>query len=118
VTRDEISPLAIDEHASGNDESNLSRRAMMTRPWHPWHSERVLRCITCQAVHPLRDVIYRCGSCGDLLDVVFPRPTETGAALAATFRARRMSDNPIDRSGVWRFRELLPFYDNEAQIVT
>jgi hypothetical protein len=29
-----------------------------------------------------------------------------------------MSDNPIDRSGVWRFRELLPFYDNEAQIVT
>ncbi len=118
MTRDEISPLAIDEHASGSDESNLSRRAMMTRPWHPWHSERVLRCITCQAAHPLRDVIYRCGSCGDLLDVAFPRPTETGAALAATFRARRMSDNPIDRSGVWRFRELLPFYDNEAQIVT
>ncbi len=77
-----------------------------------------MRCISCGHVHGLREVIYRCGACGDLLDVLYPRPAEAGASLAATFRHRQSSDRLVDRSGVWRFRELLPFYDDESQIVT
>ncbi|NCA13476.1 MAG: threonine synthase [Proteobacteria bacterium] len=91
---------------------------MMAQPWEPWHVSRGLRCISCGALHGLRDVIYRCGACGDLLDVVYRRPGETGAALAARFRVRQVSDLAIDRSGVWRFREMLPFYDDESQIIT
>ena len=77
-----------------------SRESMMAQPWEPWHVSRGLRCISCGALHGLRDVIYRCGACGDLLDVVYRRPGETGAALAARFRVRQVSDLAIDRSGV------------------
>jgi threonine synthase len=86
--------------------------------WQPWADERGLRCINCQRWYPLRDVIYRCPDCGDLLDVVYPRPTEDVAALKRRWRRRRGSDKLIDRSGVWRFRELLPFYDRESQLIT
>ena len=34
-------------------------------------------------VYGLRDLLYRCPACGDLLDVVFPRPTEDVARFAA-----------------------------------
>lgn len=99
------------------DEEATSRAAMMAKPWEPWHASRALRCITCGAIYGLRDILYRCAACGDLLDVVYPRPREAGANLAATFRHRQGSSLPVDRSGVWRFRELLPFFDDESQIV-
>ena len=86
--------------------------------WQPWADARGLRCINCQRQYPLRDIIYRCLACNDLLDVVYPRPAEDPEALKRRWRRRRISDKAIDRSGVWRFRELLRFYDHERDLVT
>jgi threonine synthase len=46
--------------------------------------------------------------CGGVPQVGFEPPALGGAALRDAFRLRRISDAPLDRSGVWRFRELLP----------
>jgi threonine synthase len=85
--------------------------------WIPWTPERALRCIACQRTFPLREVIYRCPECGDLLDVTYPRPKLSLDAVKRRWRRRRLSPAPIDQSGVWRYRELLPFYDRLDQLV-
>jgi threonine synthase len=38
--------------------------------------------------------------------------------LKLTFNERRAADGELDRSGVWRFRELLPFVDDLWRVVT
>jgi threonine synthase len=71
----------------------------------PWH----LTCVECSAQYPALEVRYRC-SCGGTLDVVhdLSRPVPD----FATIDQRRMSRRPIDKSGVWRFREwVLPLPD-------
>ncbi|MBI3973202.1 MAG: threonine synthase [Chloroflexi bacterium] len=86
--------------------------------WQPWHDERALRCINCQRTFSLRAILYHCPDCGDLLDVVYPRPQFDPEAVRKRWWRRRASKKHIDQSGVWRFRELLPFYDDEHQLVT
>jgi threonine synthase len=52
-----------------------------------------------------------CPSCTGLLAfelAASPAPVDEGAGLRERFRARRASNDPLDRSGVWRYRELLP----------
>ena len=88
------------------------------RAWQPWSDERGLRCIGCRRVFPLRAILYRCPDCDDLLDVVYPRLAEDPERLKRRWLRRRLSSKPIDRSGVWRFREFLPFYDDERQLIT
>lgn len=73
-----------------------------------------LACVRCGATYPGLEVRYRC-ACGDVLDVV--HETTLDPALLARFDARRRSASPIDRSGVWRFRELVLPLD-PADIVT
>jgi threonine synthase len=63
----------------------------------------------CHATFPLTDAIYNCPHCGALLEVRFTEDPGDSAALKRTWRERRMSNQPIDQSGVWRYRELLPF---------
>ena len=77
-----------------------------------------LQCIQCQATFSSREPLYCCRHCGDLLDVVYDFPEMDPEEIKRCWRERRMSLNPIDVSGVWRFRELIPFYDDESQIVT
>ena len=80
----------------------------------------VQRCIRppCGASFSVRDRIYVCGTCGGPLEIVVPLPRASeAAALTAQWRSRAGSLKPEDRSGVWRFRELLPF-DHAAPIVT
>jgi threonine synthase len=63
----------------------------------------------CGARFGLAERIYVCADCGGLLEIApfdqLPEPS----ALPAIWKARRESFVPADRSGVWRFRELLPF---------
>ena len=92
--------------------------AAQVQTWQPWAATRGLRCINCQREFGLREIIYHCPVCGDLLDVVYPRPTEPPDVLKRRWRERRASARSIDHSGVWRFRELLPFYDDARQLVT
>ena len=71
-----------------------------------------LRCIGCgRTALPDR---FRCEHCRDLLEILYPGWEDNGpvglgaAALKKLWRERRASFDPADRSGVWRFREILP----------
>jgi threonine synthase len=72
----------------------------------------------CGAHFKLNDRLYVCPACGGLLDVAI----ETAAGqdpkrLSSVWTSRLASFDPRDRSGVWRYRELLPFAA-DAPIVT
>src|SRR5712691_3833895 len=72
----------------------------------------------CGARFGLNERLYVCPSCGGLLDIVLKTDTETDPrALRAAWTSRLASFDPRDRSGVWRYRELLPFA-GDAPIVT
>ena len=80
----------------------------------------VQRCIEpgCGATYPIDERLYVCTNCGGLLDVDREMSAQVGAAhLCALWEARLASWNGRDRSGVWRYRELLPF-DDDASVVT
>lgn len=72
-----------------------------------------LRCSACAAPASDPDALA-CGDCGELLAFALDDQSFDGAAVEATARARRASVEPRDRSGVWRFRELLPPVADEA----
>jgi threonine synthase len=77
-------------------------------------------CISpaCGARFRLNDRLYVCPSCGGLLDVALETSADHDAeSLRALWTNRLASFDPSDRSGVWRYRELLPFAA-DAPIVT
>jgi threonine synthase len=63
-------------------------------------------------------VLYRCPACGDLLDVVYEYTRLDPEQLKQIWQQRLATLRPHDVSGVWRFREMIPFYEREDQIVT
>jgi len=65
-----------------------------------------LVCVDCGASHPGLEVRYRC-ACGGTLDVVHDRAALVGRLSFDLFDRRLASKEPADRSGVWRFRELI-----------
>ena len=68
------------------------------------------RCINCATEFDLNERIYVCSRCGDLLDIERAKPLAQGPEkLRAVWLERLKSSDARDRSGVWRFRELLPF---------
>ncbi len=79
------------------------------------------RCIGCGNLSDAAGQDFRCGKCGDLLEITYPAWNEArhdAATLKADWKSRKLSGNPADSSGVWRFRDLLPTLDDEAQIIT
>lgn len=76
------------------------------------------RCIepSCAARFELNERIYVCPHCGGLLDVVQELTTDP-EQLQTLWTRRLASFEGRDRSGVWRYRELLPFAD-DAPIVS
>src|SRR5262245_52030789 len=78
------------------------------------------QCINpgCGATFAVDETHFSCPVCGDLVDVVYdwdrvPVPRSLGELEA---RWSRRND-PLNFSGVWRFRDLLPFAP-EAMVVT
>ena len=59
---------------------------------------------------------FRCADCGDLLEIVYAHQDVEPASLKRVWLNRRTSSQPLDQSGVWRFRELLPPFDTENVI--
>jgi threonine synthase len=59
----------------------------------------------CRTRFGIDEVIYACSHCGGLLEADVGT---AGVDLESTWRMRRSSNDPIDQSGVWRYRELLP----------
>ncbi len=70
------------------------------------------RCIapSCAATVAVDDTSFVCPRCGGLLDVAYDRNRLPPPKSLRNFEAK-WSDraNPLSFSGVWRFRELLPF---------
>ncbi len=77
----------------------------------------IQRCINCESEFGLHERLYVCSSCGDLLDIERRGPDERAAdSLRALWLKRKTSGDARDRSGVWRFREFLPFAENAAVV--
>jgi len=78
------------------------------------------RCIipSCAATAPLQDTSFQCRACGSLMDVAYDwsrlRPPGTLAEFERKWSRRA---EPLEFSGVWRFRELFPFARDD-QILT
>src|SRR5580658_7011633 len=86
-----------------------------------------LRCIGCgtQVAGATTSPDFRCSLCGELFEVEFPGWNQRGGpdrpnagALKWLWRERRCSQEALDQSGVWRFRELLPILDSFGDAVT
>jgi threonine synthase len=75
-----------------------------------------LRCISCAATPSSVAPDFRCTSCGDLLEFTFPEWSHNPQALKALWIHRKSLFKPLDQSGVWRFRELLPHIPEEHAI--
>ncbi|MAG55898.1 MAG: threonine synthase [Planctomycetes bacterium] len=81
----------------------------MTGPC-PWR----FKCVVCDTLYRGTEVRYRC-DCGETLDVVTTLAAEGGRLEVGHFDQRLASKHPADRSGVWRFRELvLPLPPDEV----
>lgn len=78
------------------------------------------RCIhpDCAQTFSVSEVLTACPKCGSLLDIAYDWSRVAVPKSLREFETRWMTRrNPVDFSGVWRFRELLPFATDE-QIVT
>jgi len=79
----------------------------------------VQRCILpgCGATFGLRERIFVCARCGGPLEIENTLPAmDEAPALPRLWRERAASLDPRDSSGVWRYRELLPFDDDAAVV--
>jgi threonine synthase len=87
---------------------------MTTNP-EPKHFDFTQQCIEpdCRSRYDIDERIYVCPRCGGLLDIEqVGRTSLDPASLRQLWRDRRRSFETRDRSGVWRFREVLPFEDS------
>jgi threonine synthase len=72
-----------------------------------------LHCSACDAAAEETDALA-CAGCGDLLAFALDTARVEAYTVETNARARRASLHPRDRSGVWRFRELLPAVADDA----
>src|SRR5271168_1884839 len=72
----------------------------------------------CRARFAITEVLYNCPKCGGLIEAGYAAPELDAATLKRTFRDRRLSNAPLDQSGVWRYRELFPFLADYDRVVT
>src|SRR5205085_10000839 len=83
------------------------------------------QCInpSCNATYGVDEVRVACTKCGGLLDIRYDW-AKLPVPKSLSFFEHRWStkgtgaEGRADFSGVWRFRELLPFYRTESDIVT
>lgn len=73
---------------------------------------------SCRARYAITEVLYNCPKCGGLLEANYQGSRPGAEEFKRLFRDRRLSNQPLDVSGVWRYRELFPFLDDYAHVVT
>src|SRR6202050_1850685 len=77
------------------------------------------RCIGCGAITGSAGLDFRCSGCGNLLEITDSSwNSRNPVALKSLWRERRTSNESLDLSGVWRFRELLPAPQSGEYVVT
>ena len=73
--------------------------------------------INCGAEFDTGQVMFKCPTCGDLLDVKYDwNKVELPCKLSDFAKRWSTRNNRLDFSGVWRFRELLNFCPDEHKI--
>jgi len=72
----------------------------------------------CRKRFPITRVIYNCPDCGGLLECRYPDRKEDPSRLKRLWRERRMSNDKLDQSGVWRYREMIPFLEDPGSIIS
>ena len=94
----------------------MAEKAAVIGEKSPAESARAVQsCIMpgCGGVFGLNERVYVCPNCGGPLEIeVKPPERMTAATMRARWDARAVSQELRDRSGVWRYRELLPFEEN------
>ena len=79
-----------------------------------------LRCSdsACATTLDIHDRSLSCPRCGDLLEVDCIPRVAAPDAFRRLWQSRRGSPDPLDRSGIWRFREFLPQLYSPDLVVT
>jgi threonine synthase len=83
-------------------------------------SAAYLQCIeaSCRQRYPLDAREHQCPACGNLLDVQYDFAAIHPRTLRKTWHERKAGGDIADQSGVWRFRELLPFVPKGKDVVS
>ncbi len=83
-------------------------------------SSAYLQCIEecCRRRQDSKKEGYSCAACGGSLEVKYEFESIDPEELRHVWHQRRLSGEPIDRSGVWRFRELIPFVEPGNRIIS
>jgi threonine synthase len=83
------------------------------------------QCINpgCKATYGIDEVKVACTKCGNLLDIRYdwarlPVPKSLNFFEHRWATKGTATEGKLDFSGVWRFRELMPFYRSEEDVVT
>lgn len=77
------------------------------------------KCINpeCGVQYDCSQTLVKCPACGDLLDIAYDWNRIPLPKKLSDFGVRWASrNNPLDFSGVWRFRELLDFCDDAHKV--
>jgi threonine synthase len=87
------------------------------------HPAYRFRCVACGHLSDHASQDFRCSTCEDkdLLEITYPQWQESCpdiSRLKSAWQQRRLSQSAIDRSGVWRFRDLLPPLTNADSVIT
>ena len=72
----------------------------------------------CRAQFRVTELLYNCPKCGGLLEAHYPGWKLDSEPVKSVWRARRISNAALDQSGVWRYREIIPFLDNLDHVVS
>jgi len=72
----------------------------------------------CHARFAITEAIYNCPECSGLLEARFTEERLEPEVWKKTWRQRRTSNEALDQSGVWRYRELLPFDGHHHQAIS
>jgi threonine synthase len=83
-------------------------------------SAAYLQCVdeNCRRRYPLENKEHVCPACKNLLDVAYDFPAIDPGALRRAWSQRKAGTAVADQSGVWRFRELLPFVPEGRDVVS
>jgi threonine synthase len=98
----------------------MIEQSALPKPKAPPASAAYQQCLSpaCSATFGIDEAHFACPVCGDLIDVVYDWDRLPVPRRLAEFEAKWVHRlDPLNFSGVWRFRELLPFAPAE-QVVT
>ena len=73
---------------------------------------------SCREEYPIDSVLYQCPKCGGLLEAAYCWDRTAASGWKALWRNRRLDNSALEQSGVWRYRESIPFLEDVGQIVS